>query len=148
MLSGLSVVTGLTFGELARKRKTRKLALGILREGVATAKALGVTTEKMQGYELEQLFGKGGFFQNLKADILLPIAMKNHAKLRSGMLADIQKGRKCEIDFINGVVVKMAKQAGVETPLCEQVVEIVHGIENGLYEISPLNIDFFEDEMS
>ena len=39
----------------------------------------------------------------------------------------------------------MAKQAGVEAPLCERVVEITHGIENGLYEISPLNIDFFEN---
>ena len=142
--SGLSVVTGLTFGEIAKRRKTRKLALGILREGVATAKLLGVTTEKMQGYELEQLFGLGNFFQNIKANVLLPIAMKNHAKLRSGMLADIQKGRKCEIDFINGVVAKMARKAGGEAPLCEQVVEMVHGIENGLYEISPQNIDFFE----
>lgn len=142
--SGLSVVTGLTFGEIARRRKTRKIALGILREGVNTAKALGVTIEKMQGYELEQLFGKGNFFQNLKANILLPIAMKNHAKLRSGMLADIEKARKCEIDFINGVVAKMAKRAGLQAPLCEKVVELTHGIENGLYEISPHNIDFFE----
>lgn len=143
--SGLSVVTGLTFGEIAKRKKTKKIALGILREGVATAKGLGVTMEKMQGYELEQLFGKGGFFQNMKANFLLPIAMKSHALLRSGMLGDIEKGRKCEIDFINGIVAKMAKQAGGEAPLCEKVVEIVHGIENGLYEISYENIDFFEN---
>lgn len=143
--SGLSVVTGLTFGEIAKKKKTKKIALGILREAITTAKGLGVDIEKMQGYKLEQLFGKGNFFQNLKANFLLPIAMKSHSMLRSGMLADIQKGKKCEIDFIDGMVVKMAKKAGVEAPLCEKVVEIVHGIENGLYEISYENMDFFEN---
>ena len=143
--SGLSVVTGLTFGEIAKKRKTRKVALGILREAICVAKALGVEMEKMQGYGAEELFGKGGFFQNVKANFLLPIAIKRHALLRSGMLADVEKGKKCEIDFIDGMVAKMAKKAGVETPLCEKVVELVHGIENGLYEISYANMDFFEN---
>ena len=59
------------------------------------------------------------------------------------MLKDVQNGRKCEIDFINGVVVKEGKRVGIETPLCEQIVEIVHGIENGLYEIDYKNTDFF-----
>ena len=55
-----------------------------------------------------------------------------------------ENGKKCEIDFIDGAVVKAGEKAGVETPLCRQIVEIVHGIENGLYEISPQNTDFFE----
>ena len=36
------------------------------------------------------------------------------------------------------------EKVGVETPLCKQVVEMVHGIENGLYEIDYRNVDFFE----
>ena len=61
------------------------------------------------------------------------------------MLADLQKGRKCEIDFIDGMVAGMAKKEGESAPLCEKVVEIVHGIENGLYEISYENMEFFEN---
>ena len=60
------------------------------------------------------------------------------------MLKDIQNGRRCEIDFINGVIVKEGAKVGVETPLCSQLVEIVHGIEDGLYEIDYKNADFFE----
>lgn len=60
------------------------------------------------------------------------------------MLKDIEKGRKCEIDYINGVVSKEGKRLGVPTPLCDKVVELAHGIENGLYEISEKNLDFFE----
>ena len=51
--------------------------------------------------------------------------------------------RKGEIT-VDGAVVKAGKAVGVQTPLCEKVVEITHGIENGLYEISYKNIDFFE----
>ncbi len=141
--SGLSVITGMTFGEVAKKRKTRKLALGILRECMAVAKASGVTLATMQGHDMEKLLGGKTPFKRLIAYMVLPFAMKKHKKLVSGMLKDIQNGKKCEIDFVNGVVVKEGERVGVETPLCCRLVEMVHGIENGLYEISYENIDFF-----
>lgn len=140
--SGLSVVTGQTFGEIAKKQKSKKIALGVLRECMDVATAKGVTLEEMQGHDMQELLGKRGFFGTKFALFVLPIAMKRHKNLRSGMLADIERGRRCEIDFINGVVCKTGKDVGVETPLCEKIVEIAHGIENGLYEISPKNLDF------
>lgn len=142
--SGLSTLTGLTFGEVAKRRKSRILALGILRECMAVAKASGVTLAKMQGHDIEKLLGGKTPVQRLIAYMVLPFAMKKHKKLLSGMLKDIQNGRKCEIDYVNGIVVKEGERVGVETPLCQQVVEMVHGIENGLYEIDYKNVDFFE----
>ena len=142
--SGLSVVTGLSFGEIAKGRKSRKIALGILRECMDTAAAQGVALEKMQGHDMQKMLGKRGFFATRFALFVLPIAMKKHKKLYSGMLKDLQNGKKCEIDFINGVVVERGKRAGVSTPLNEKVVQLVHDAENGLCEISPENLDFFE----
>lgn len=141
--SGLSVITGLTFGAIAKKRKTRKLALGILRECMTVANATGVTLAPMQGHDMQKLFNGKGIFHRAFAYMILPYAMRRHKKLLSGMLKDIQKGRKCEIDFVNGVVCQEGKRVGVQTPLCDQIVEITHGIENGLYEISYQNTDFF-----
>ena len=69
--------------------------------------------------------------------------MRKHKKLISGMRKDVENGRKCEIDFINGAVCKAGKAVNVATPLCDKVVEIVHGIENGLYETSYENVNFF-----
>ncbi|MBR2441581.1 MAG: 2-dehydropantoate 2-reductase [Clostridia bacterium] len=137
--SGLSVVTGLTFGEIARRRKTRKIALGIIRECVSVANASGVRLAKMQGHDIEKMLCKSGVFSYM----VLPFAMKKHKKLVSGMLKDVQNGKRCEIDFINGAVVKAGEKAGVETLLCKRVVEIVHGIEDGLYETDYQNADFF-----
>ena len=142
--SGLSVTTGLTFGEVAKKHKTRKLALGILRECMAVAKAGGVTLAKMQGHDMEKMLGGTTPLKRFVAYTVLPFAMKKHKKLRSGMLMDVQNGRRCEIDFINGIVVREGEKVGVDTPLCSQLVEIVHGIEDGLYEIDYKNTDFFE----
>ncbi len=142
--SGLSVATGLTFGEVAKKRKTRKIALGILRECLAVAHAAGGSLSDEQGRKLETYFGGNTAIKGFVAYLLLPFAMRKHKKLRSGMLADVLAGRKCEIDFIDGAVVAEGKRVGVATPLCARLVEIVHGVENGLYEIDYKNTDFFE----
>ncbi len=142
--SGLSVVTGETFGEIAKRRKSRKIALGILRECFNVANASGTTLETIQGHDMQKLLGGRGFFKTRFALFVLPIAMKNHKKLVSGMLKDVRNGKKCEIDYIDGSVSRVGKEVGVPTPLCDKVVEIVHGIENGLYEISYANVDFFD----
>jgi 2-dehydropantoate 2-reductase len=97
----------------------------------------------MQGYDMEKLLGGRSFFKRAFAYMVLPIAMKKHKKLVSGMLKDVENGRKCEIDFVDGVVVKEGARVGIETPFCAQIVEIVHGIENGLYETDYKNVDFF-----
>lgn len=143
--SGLSVVTGLTFGEIAKKHKSRLLALQIFRECVAVAKASGIQLAPMQGHDIEKLLCGTGSFKRLFAYLVLPIAMKRHKKLRSGMLRDVAEGRKCEIDYINGAVVRQGEQVGVETPVCKKIVELVHGIENGLYETSYENVDFLNE---
>lgn len=141
--SGLSVITGMTFGEVAKKHKSRKLALGILKECIAVAKASGIPLATMQGHDIEKMLGGRTLFKRLFSYMVLPFAMKKHKDLVSGMLKDIENGKKCEIDFVNGVVVREGEKVGVETPLCRQLVEMVHGIENGLYEISYENSDFF-----
>ena len=142
--SGLSTVTGLTFGEVAKRRKTRKIALGVLRECMDVAKAAGVKLAPMQGHDMEKLLGGKTPIKRFIAYTVLPFAMKKHKNLLSGMLKDVQNGKKCEIDYVNGVVVKEGARVGVETPLCQQIVEIVHGIENGLYETDYRNVDFFD----
>jgi 2-dehydropantoate 2-reductase len=115
----------------------------ILQETLAVANASGVKLEPMQGKDMQKLLGGSKFFARLKGVIILPLAMKKHKDLVSGMLKDVQNGRKCEIDYINGVVVQVGKEYGIKTPRCEKIVEITHGIENGLYEISYENVDFF-----
>lgn len=61
---------------------------------------------------------------------------KNVARLtgenKSSMLQDIEKGRRTEIDSINGRIVEVGKKHGVETPINSALVALVKGIEEGM----------------
>ena len=60
------------------------------------------------------------------------------------MLQDLEKGRKCEIDAINGVVCAYGRKYGVKTPYNDKVCEIVHGIEDGKYTYCFDNVKLFD----
>lgn len=143
--SGLSTATGETFGYIYQKAKTNRVALKIINECFAVAAAAGIRLEPIQGHDIQKSLTLGNPLKNLLASAFLKLAMKDHKDLLSGMLMDLKRGRKCDIDFINGTVCALGKKYGVETPYNDRVVEIVHGIENGLYELSPENIRFFEE---
>lgn len=65
------------------------------------------------------------------AFMLIPIAMKKHARLISSMLQDLRAGKKCEIDFINGVVCEYGERCGVSTPFNARTVSLVHEDRGG-----------------
>jgi 2-dehydropantoate 2-reductase len=60
------------------------------------------------------------------------------------MLQDLEKGRKCEIGAINGVVCEMGDEHGIDTPVNDQVVDIVRKIESGKLPLSTANIELFK----
>jgi 2-dehydropantoate 2-reductase len=53
---------------------------------------------------------------------------------------DVHKGRKTEIDYMNGHVVTQGKARGVPTPVNAAVVDMVHEVESGARKQSPENI--------
>lgn len=127
--STLSVLSGLTFGELASRHK--KLALGLMREVFSVARAAGCKKLPLSGHDLFRVFS-GPW-----AGLLLPVAMKPYKNTRSGMLKDLEAGRRTDVDFVAGAAVDEGGRLGAETPLLESAVSLVHDIENGLAEIAP-----------
>ena len=53
------------------------------------------------------------------------------------MLQDIRRGRRTEIEFINGYVVNMARQFGLDAPINAAIVETVHAITSGRLAPNP-----------
>ncbi len=137
-LSTLSAISGLTFGELSKRYK--KLSVALIREVLCVAEVYGCKRLMQNGHEIKK------FFQSPFATLILPFAIKKHAAIRSGMLRDLEAGRRCDIDFVAGAVVRAAKERGVATPLLERGVGLVHDIENGLAEIAPESLGLFAIE--
>ena len=131
--STLSAISALTFGELAKKHK--KLVLALMQETISVAKAAGCKHLVQNGHDILKLFSSPF------AGMLLSVAMKKHKDIRSGMLKDLESGRRCDVDFVAGAVVKAGEKLGVETPRLSAAVSLVHDIENGLAEIAPESLE-------
>ena len=143
--SSLSAITGMTFGEVATDKRTKQIALSMLNEAFAVAKSCGVKIEKIQGHDIVKIYRCKGGLKRLIALKLLPLAMKNHRDIVSGMYYDLKSGKKCDIDFINGVIADKAKNSGISAPLNRKVLETAHKIENKELEISTDNILFLTE---
>lgn len=50
---------------------------------------------------------------------------------RSSMWEDLQRGRKTEVDLLNGEIVALGREHGVPTPVNALLVEAVHALEAG-----------------
>jgi 2-dehydropantoate 2-reductase len=47
------------------------------------------------------------------------------------MLQDMEKGRPCEIDYINGIVCDNGDKFGIDTPFNDKIREIIKDFEAG-----------------
>ena len=56
---------------------------------------------------------------------------------RPSMAQDMEKGRKTEIEFMNGLIVRKGKEVGIATPANERLVEAVLSVESGKVKASP-----------
>lgn len=142
--SGMSAVMGGTFGDAAERKDSRVCCQNIIKECIDVAKAAGIKIEPVQGKDIVKLLDYNNPIKKKISNLLIPICIKKHRLLKASMLQDLEKGRKCEIDAINGVVCAYGKKYGVPTPYNDKVCEIVHGIEDGKYTYSFDNVKLFE----
>ncbi len=141
--SGLSVVTNANFGEIVKDKKTRLLALHAIKECIDVAHANNIKIEPIQGKDVVKLMNYNNIFKKQLSLFLLPIAMKKHKLIKSSMLRDLEKGRKTEVDTINGVVCEYGIKANIKTPINDKIVEIVRLIENNELKPEWNNIKLF-----
>lgn len=142
--SGMSAVIGGTFGDAAQNKASRVCCQNIIKECIDVSRAAGIRIEPVQGKDIVKLLDyKGPGLKKKLAFALIPICIKKHRLLKASMLQDLEKGRKCEIDAINGIVCVYGRKYGVPTPYNDKVCEIIHGVEAGKYSCSFQNIALF-----
>ncbi|PRR94097.1 ketopantoate reductase family protein [Bacillus atrophaeus] len=143
--SGLSAALNGKYGDILDNEIGIVSAVHIADETIKVGHANGVTFAKMGGLDIESL--------ELTSENDLPdriqtfrAAMESSRLLKASMLQDIEKKRKTEIDYINGVVPRLAEGTGISTPYNDIVVKLVKTAEQ--YQTVPnfdVNIKFFKD---
>lgn len=143
--SGLSAALNGKYGDILDNEIGIVSAVHIADETIKVGHANGVTFAKMGGLDIESL--------ELTSENDLPdriqtfrAAMESSRLLKASMLQDIEKKHKTEIDYINGVVPRLAEGKGISTPYNDMVVKLVKTAEQ--YQTVPnfdVNIKFFKD---
>ncbi len=141
--SGMSTVLGCTFGDAAGPKDSRRIVQRIIKECIDVCDASGIRIEPVQGKDIVKLLDYRNSFKKAVSFFIIPIAIRKHALLKASMLQDIERGKKTEVDSINGAVCAQGRKVGVPTPCNDKVVEIIHLIENGDLKADRSNLSLF-----
>jgi 2-dehydropantoate 2-reductase len=142
--SGMSAALASTYGDVMDGEKSFLCTQYIANECIKVAGAAGIALEPMWGFDFAKLLP---FKTIAERDAQAPHYRQiwgPHRLLKASMLQDLEKGRKCEIGAINGVVCEMGDEHGIDTPVNDTVVDVVRKMEEGRLPLSPSNIDFFK----
>ena len=104
------------------------------------AQALGYALEKIAGVEADLLAlaaeGSGSAMAQVEQHMIARAQENPRGDMqRPSMAQDIGKGRRTEIDFMNGFIVDKGKLLGLPTPAHEKLVDLVRQLERG--EVAP-----------
>jgi 2-dehydropantoate 2-reductase len=136
-VSTLGTLGGERLGALLRLRFVRRLALEILTEAVEVAAREGVRLEKVAGtVDLEWLAlaaeerRKPSMSLATKHALMLAVGAR-YRRMRSSMLAALERGREPAVDFLNGEIVERAARHGIAVPVNSRARELVWAVAHG-----------------
>lgn len=133
--SGMSAVLGCSFGEAAGNRNSRRIIQALIKECIDVCAAGGIRIAPIQGKDVVRLLDYRNPLKKAFSFMIIPVAIRKHARLKASMLQDLENGKRTEVDAINGAVSAYGRRIGFPTPMNDRVVDIVHRIEDG--ELSP-----------
>ena len=110
-LCSICAVTRQTMKEAMEFEHTRPLAVKILEEGLAVAKADGYDSGKDSLNRFTSYLEKGGAH-------------------KPSMLMDVENQRPTEVDFLSGAISRYGKKYGIPTPINSTFMRLLKTIEN------------------
>ncbi len=142
-INSLGVITGMNLGKLLAQRKVRKVFTALMREAMAVAAAMGIKVEPAGGGKLDyyRFLDGSSFTSNLKRNLLIRIIGFKYRRIRSSSLQSLERGRRTEIDYLNGYICDRGREHSVLTPINDAVVSMIRQIEAGTRTISLENLN-------
>ena len=133
-------ISGLGSRGLAENPRARALRIHLARETVLVGQALNYRIEPIGGFDAETLAraSEGDVFEEIDGSLQ---AAAGAVDWHASMAQDVKKGRRTEIDYMNGFVVRKGREVGVPTPVSAAIVAAMHEIETGRLKPDPANID-------
>lgn len=124
-------IMGMTSGEIFQIPGVRELMLRSGEEALAAGQAIGYRIEPIIGLKAEDAQGSNRFLENLLDKMTVDVG----PTAKNAMLQDHIKGRRTEIEDINGLVVAESRKRGLATPVNDVLVDLNRRITAG--ELKP-----------
>ena len=145
MGNGVTAATGMTSGDCLRNDIVRRLQIKLAGEAVRVGQALGYQLEKIRGFEAD-VFARAAEGDAAALGQIEPTLIPQEganprgAIQRPSMAQDMIKGRRTEIDAMNGYIAAKGAEIGVPAPNHAMLTEIVTRVERGELKQSPANL--------
>ncbi|HEX3343155.1 MAG TPA: 2-dehydropantoate 2-reductase [Polyangiaceae bacterium] len=131
-ISSMGTLGGDRLGPLLQHRFVRRLALEVMTEVVHVARRERITLEKVSGtLDLEWIAltdeerrASGSPALLAKHALLYAVGLR-FRRMRSSMLAAIERGREPAVDFLNGEVIDRGRRHGIPTPVNDRIRSLV-----------------------
>jgi 2-dehydropantoate 2-reductase len=142
MVNGVSSATGLTIDAVNRNDAVRRFSIRLGGEAVRVGQAMGYELERIGKFEPEDLAraaeGDGSALALVEGELTKDSKPNPRDEIRRPSMAqDVMKGRRTEIEFINGYIAAKGDEIGVPAPSHTRITELVKAVERGELTPSP-----------
>jgi 2-dehydropantoate 2-reductase len=141
MANPIAALSGLGSAEVRSVPGPARIAIQVAAEAISVGRACGFEVEPIYGIDTQRFVdaavGRGT--EQLLAD--MAASTKGLAGGRPSMLQDVMRGRRTEIDYLNGYVVDQGRRVRLKTPFNEMIAHLVHQHGVGTLKPSPDNLD-------
>ncbi len=130
MGNSLDAMTGLSLAVGMRHPGLQRIGVRLLREGLAVAQAAGVRLEPLPGFPVVAFKAILGSPLPVASAFLGRAVRKGRsADSMTSTLQSLRRGRRTEIDYLSGEIVRVGRELGLPTPCTALAVELVHEVE-------------------
>jgi 2-dehydropantoate 2-reductase len=144
MGNGLSACTGMISRDMIKNDTIRHFSNRLGSEAIRVGQALGYTFDEVSHMDPETLARSGEGDPAAQKEIddhrLAEASRPGGGEHRPSMGQDMVKGRRTEIQFLNGFVVREGEKVGISAPTNAVLTDIVTRVERGELKPDPKHI--------
>ena len=143
MANGISACTGMNGGQMLESEPIRRFSTRVGSEAIRVGQALGYQLEEIYHIAPETIAraGEGDAAAIRTCDeIRIEQGKRTAAEQRPSMGQDMQKGRRTEIDFLNGLIAREGEKVGLPCRANAVLTDLVQRVERGELKADPRHI--------
>jgi 2-dehydropantoate 2-reductase len=137
--NAVNALSGRTLLEELRRRDYRRVFAASVREGLELLDRAGIQPGSPSPLSIRRLPAMlempDWIFNNLFIRM-----WRIDPKARSSMSDDLAAGRKTEVDYLNGELIRLAEQLHADAPVSRAIIELVRKAEAGAPPLGPIEL--------